>query len=56
MARRKQDWKPAATTRVVRLRPNGPKAGQTTKQWLRNKTAMDDKFMDNPKNKFRDLS
>lgn len=53
--RRKQGWKPAATTKVVRLPPNGPKAGQTTEQWLRNKTAMDQKFMDNPKNKFNDL-
>lgn len=31
---RKQDWKPATEFRVVRLKANGPKRGQSTSAWL----------------------
>lgn len=36
MARRKdqQDWTPATEFRVTRLRPNGPKPGQSMRAWL----------------------
>ena len=37
MVMRKQDWTPATEFRVVRLKANGPKAGQSVQAWQRGK-------------------
>ena len=56
MARRKKpDWKPATEFKVVKLKPNGPKPGQTVDQFIYGKTKGHEELMDNPKTKFGDL-
>lgn len=37
MPRRKQTWRPATESKVVKLPPNGPKPGQPVSEWMRNK-------------------
>ena len=54
--RRKQpDWKPASTFKVTKLKPNGPKPGQSVDDWLYGKEKGRQEFMDDPRNRFNDL-
>lgn len=56
MARRKRpDWKPATTFKVVKLRPNGPKPGQSVDSWLHGKQRAHEELLDNPRTRFTDL-
>jgi hypothetical protein len=41
---RQPDWKPATTFKVVRLKPNGPKPGQSMDQWLYGKEREQQEF------------
>jgi hypothetical protein len=34
MPRKKQSWRPATSFKVTKLKPNGPKAGQSTDAWM----------------------
>lgn len=58
MSRRhkKPSWTPATAFKVVRLKPNGPKPGQSVDAWLYGKTKGDEERVDNPRNSFNDLS
>ena len=54
--RRKQpDWTPASTFKVTKLKPNGPKPGQSVDDWLYGKEKGRQEFMDDPRNRFNDL-
>lgn len=47
MSRRgKRDWTPATTFKVTKLKPNGPKPGQSTEAWLYGKTKADERKLD----------
>jgi hypothetical protein len=56
MARRKQpSWKPAIEFKVVKLKPNGPKPGQSVDQFIYGKDKSYQELVDNPNTKFRGL-
>ena len=55
MPRKKPSWKPATEFKVTRLKPNGPKDGQSVEKWMYGKNKGQEEFMDNPQNKFKDL-
>ena len=42
--RKKPSWKPASSFKVKKLKPNGPKPGQSTNSWLKGKQLEDNKF------------
>jgi hypothetical protein len=44
MARKKQDWKPATSFTVKKLKANGPKNGQSTENWMKGKQLEENKF------------
>ena len=44
MPRKKKDWKPATTFTVKKLKPNGPKNGQSTESWMKGKQLEENKF------------
>jgi hypothetical protein len=44
MVKRKQDWVPATTFTTVKLKANGPKAGQSVEDWQRGKDKEQDRF------------
>lgn len=52
---KRQQWKPAATTKITKLPPNGPKPGQSVDAWLYGKTEGFNKKLDNPNTKFTDI-
>lgn len=55
MPRKKPSWKPATEFKVVKLKPNGPKEGQSVEKWIYGKTKGHQELMDDPRNKFNDL-
>jgi len=55
MARKKPSWKPAETFKVTKLRPNGPKEGQSVDAFIYGKTKSYQELIDNPTTKFNDL-
>lgn len=57
MTRRKRpNWQPATEFKVTKLPPDGPKHGQSTSAFIYGKDKAHERLMDNPNNKFRDLS
>lgn len=44
--KRKQTWVPATTFRTIKLKPNGPKQGQSTEAWQRGKDREQQRFDD----------
>lgn len=42
--KQQQDWVPATEFKVTRLRPNGPKPGQSTRAWLYGKEKEQQEF------------
>ena len=44
MPRKKKDWKPATSFTVKKLKPNGPKNGQSTESWMKGKQLEENKF------------
>lgn len=44
MVKRKQTWTEATTFRVVKLKANGPKVGQSTEAWQRGKDREQERF------------
>jgi hypothetical protein len=56
MPKRKQPtWEPAKKFTVKRLKPSGPKPGQSIDAFLYGKTKGSQELMDNPRTKFNDL-
>ena len=55
MARKKPSWKPATTFKVTKLKPNGPKEGQSVDAFIYGKTKGYQELIDNPTTKFNDL-
>jgi hypothetical protein len=53
--KKKPSWTPAASFTVTRLKPNGPKPGQTVDAWLHGKTKAFEHLVDDPRNKLNDL-
>lgn len=53
MAKRKPDWKPATTFKVTKLRPNGPKPGQSVEAWLYGKEKGHQEKLDDLRNRMR---
>jgi hypothetical protein len=53
---RKPTWKPATTTKITRLPPNGPKPGQSVDAWLHGKTKAHERLVDNPRTPFTDIN
>ena len=41
---KKQNWKPATSFTVKKLKPNGPKNGQSTESWMKGKQMEEDRF------------
>lgn len=52
---KKPAWTPATEFTVVKLKPNGPKPGQTVSQFLYGKDKGYQELVDNPRVKFKDL-
>ena len=52
---RKPSWKPATEFKVTRLKPNGPKEGQSLDAYLYGRQKSHEEHMDNPQNKINDL-
>ena len=46
MPRKKRDWKPATSFKVTKLKPNGPKNGQSADAWLYGKQKEERDFQD----------
>lgn len=44
MVKRKQDWVPATTFKTIKLKANGPKAGQSVEAWQRGKDREQERF------------
>ena len=44
MPRKKKDWKPATSFTVKKLKPNGPKNGQSTESWMKGKQMEESRF------------
>ena len=42
--KKKQDWKPATSFTVKKLKPNGPKKGQSTESWMKGKQLEENRF------------
>ena len=56
MPRRKRPtWKPATEFKVTKLKPNGPKPGQSTDSFIYGKDKANERLMDDPHTKFNDL-
>lgn len=53
--RKKPNWTPAANFTVVKLRPNGPKPGQSVDAFIYGKDKSYQELADNPRTKFNDL-
>ena len=51
----KPSWKPATKFKVIKLKPNGPKKGQSLDSYLRGRQLCHEELMDNPRNKFNDV-
>jgi hypothetical protein len=57
MARRKKPgWKPAVEFKVIKLKPNGPKPGQSVDAFIYGKDKGYQDLVDNPNTKFRGIS
>lgn len=46
MPRKKPSWKPATSFKVTKLKPNGPKAGQSTDAWMYGKEKEEQDFQE----------
>jgi hypothetical protein len=56
MPRRKPpSWTPATNFTVTKLKPNGPKPGQSTEAFIFGKGKAFERLVDNPNTKFNDL-
>ena len=55
MPKKKPTWTAATEFKVTKLKPNGPKDGQSVDAWLHGKTKGYQELVDNPKTKFTDL-
>jgi hypothetical protein len=55
MPKKKPTWKPAAEFKVTKLKPNGPKEGQSVEAWVYGKSKGYNDLLDNPNTKFSDL-
>jgi hypothetical protein len=53
--RKKPNWTPATNFTVVKLKPNGPKPGQSVDAFIYGKDKGYQELVDNPKTKFNDL-
>jgi hypothetical protein len=53
--RNKPSWKPATTFTVTKLKPNGPKPGQSVDAFIYGKDKGYQELVDNPRTKFTDL-
>jgi hypothetical protein len=53
--RKSQNWKPAATFTLTKLKPNGPKPGQSVDAFIYGKDKGFQELVDNPRTKFNDL-
>lgn len=53
--RKKPSWTPASEFKVIKLKPNGPKPGQSTAGWLYGKDKESQRLMDDPRSAFNDL-
>lgn len=55
MPRKKQSWTAATEFKVTKLKPNGPKDGQSVDAWMYGKTKAYQDLIDDPATKFNDL-
>jgi len=53
--RKKPNWTPATNFTVVKLKPNGPKPGQSVDAFIYGKDKGYQELVDNPNTKFNDL-
>jgi len=53
--RKKPSWTPAREFKLTKLKPNGPKSGQSVDAWLYGKGKSHQELMDDPRNRFNDL-
>jgi hypothetical protein len=55
MRKKKPTWTAATEFKVTKLKPNGPKDGQSVDAWMHGKTKGYQDLIDNPNTKFNDL-